>query len=152
MLTALNTTTESEDKFPTSNLRLNRHEPIQELLGPGEALQQKGIKLIGRQAGDKDRFAEVSFELSERLTSLYGTLRGLSDLYRSPQAYIRSNHAARSFTLYFKVEAKQEVKSFLELIFNTLDRELHFRMVLHQLLSIQQRQEKENELIYKQLF
>ncbi|HSI78854.1 MAG TPA: hypothetical protein VK957_23370 [Lunatimonas sp.] len=152
MLTALNTTTESEDNFPISNLKLSRHEPTQYVLGPGEALQQQGVKLIGRQAGDTERFAEVSFELSEKLTSLYGTLRGLSDLYRSPSAYIKSNHAARSFTLYFKADAKQEVKSFLELIFNTLDKELHFKKVLHKILSIQQRQEKENELIYKQLF
>lgn len=152
MLTTLNTTTESEDNFPISNLRLSRHEPIQDVLGPGEALQKQGVKLIGRQAGDKDQFAEVSFELSDKLTGLYGTLRGLSDLYRTPSAYIKSNHAAKSFTLFFKVEAKQEVKSFLELIFNTLDKELHFKKVLHQLLSIQRRQEKENELIYKQLF
>lgn len=152
MYKALKTTTESEDNFPTSNLRLSRHQPTQDVLGPGEALQQQGVKLIGRQAGDTERFAEVSFELSEKLASLYGTLRGLSDLYRSPSAYIKSNHAARSFTLYFKADAKQEVKSFLELIFNTLDKELHFKKVLHQILSIQQRQEKENELIYKQLF
>jgi len=152
MLNALNTTTDSGDNYPKSNLRLSRNESVQEVLGPGEALQQQGVRLIGRQAGDSENYAQVSFELSEKLASLYGTLRGISDLYRSPVAYIKSNHAARSFTLYFKTEAKQEVKSFLELIFNTLDKELHFRKVLHQLLSIQQRQEKENELIYKQLF
>lgn len=152
MFKALNTTIESEDSLPISNLRLSRHEPAQDVLGPGEALQQQGVKLIGRNAGDTERFAEVSFELSEKLTSLYGTLRGLSDLYRSPSAYIKSNHSARSFTLYFKAEAKQEVKSFLELIFTTLDKELHFKKVLHQILSIKQRQEKENELIYRQLF
>lgn len=152
MYKALNTTTESEDKFPVSNLRFSRHEPTQDVLGAGEALQQQGVKLIGRQAGDTERFAEVSFELSEKLTSLYGTLRGLSDLYRSPSAYIKSNHSARSFTLYFKADAKQEVKSFLELIFTTLDKELHFKKVLDKILSIQERQEKENELIYKQLF
>jgi|GEM_PF-3812404 len=151
MLNSLNTTTDSEDNFPKSNFRLSRNEPIQEVLGAGEALQRQGVRLIGRQAGDSESYSEVSFELSEKLNSLYGTLRGLSDLYRSPVAYLKSNHAARSFTLYFKADAKQEVKSYLELIFNTLDKELHFRRVLRQLLSIQHRQEKENELIYKQL-
>lgn len=151
MLNSLNTTTDSGDNFPKSNFRLSRNEPIQEVLGAGEALQRQGVRLIGRQAGDSESYSEVSFELSEKLNSLYGTLRGLSDLYRSPVAYLKSNHAARSFTLYFKADAKQEVKSYLELIFNTLDKELHFRRVLRQLLSIQHRQEKENELIYKQL-
>lgn len=152
MLNSLNTTTDSGDNFPKSNFRLSRNEPIQEVLGAGEALQRQGVRLIGRQAGDSESYSEVSFELSEKLNSLYGTLRGLSDLYRSPVAYLKSNHAARSFTLYFKADAKQEVKSYLELIFNTLDKELHFRRVLRQLLSIQHRQEKENELIYKQLY
>nr|MBI1232488.1 hypothetical protein [Cytophagales bacterium] len=151
MVTALKTTTESNEEFPHSNLTLSRYDPLQDVLGPGEALQQQGVKLLGRQSGGKDTFAEVSFELSEKLAGVYGMLRGLSDLYRSPVAYIKSNHAAKSFTLYFKAEAKHEVKSFLELIFNSLDREQHFRNVLNQLLSIQQRQEKENELIYKQL-
>ncbi len=151
MLNSLNTTTDSGDNFPKSNFRLSRNEPIQEVLGAGEALQRQGVRLIGRQAGDSESYSEVSFELSEKLNSLYGTLRGLSDLYRSPVAYLKSNHAARSFTLYFKADAKQEVKLYLELIFNTLDKELHFRRVLRQLLSIQHRQEKENELIYKQL-
>lgn len=151
MLTALNTTSESEENFPISNLIFSRHEPSEVVPGSGEAWKQQGVKLIDRKAGNRDRYAEVSFELSEKLAGLYGTLRGLSDLYRSPVAHLKSNHKARTFTLYFNAEAKQEVKSYLELIFNTLDKELHFRKVLHQIISIQQRQEKENELIYKQL-
>lgn len=152
MLNSVITTVENDENTPKPTFILSREEKEQEILSAGEALQRQGIRLLERQAGDRDSFSEVTFELSERLQALYGVLRGLSELYKSPVAYIKSNHTARNFTLYFKAEAKQEVKSFLEFVFNVLEKEIHFKKILHKIISIQNRQQRENELIYKQLF
>jgi hypothetical protein len=153
MNTALNTNRKNEKDEPVTIIKLNRYEEEDQGLSTREALeQQHGVRLLTRQAGENGVFSEVSFELSERWNKLYGMLRGLSELYRSPVAFIKSNHSSKSFTLYFKAEAKKEVKAFLELVFSTLDKEMHFRKVLRQWLSLQSRQQKENELIFKQLF
>ncbi|WP_209329048.1 hypothetical protein [Lunatimonas salinarum] len=135
-----------------SEVYLNREEVEREVLSAGEALERQGVRLVGRQAAERGDFSEVTFELSERFQSLYGILRGLCDLYRSPVAHIRSNHTYRNFTLRFKAEARQEVRSFLELIFSVLEREMHFKKILHKVISIQRKHEQENELLYKQLF
>ncbi|EON77897.1 hypothetical protein ADIS_1610 [Lunatimonas lonarensis] len=133
-------------------LFLDKEEMEREVLSAGEALERQGVRLLGRQAADRGNYSEVTFELSERFQSLYGVLRGLSELYRSPVAYIRSNHSYHNFTLHFKAEAKQEVKAFLELVFTVLEKEIHFKKVLHKVISIQRKHEQENELLYKQLY
>ncbi|WP_114751004.1 hypothetical protein [Pleomorphovibrio marinus] len=153
MNNALNTNRENENNEPVSLIKVSRFEEEGQGLTAKEALeQQHGVRLLKKQAGEEGTFSEVSFELSEGWNKLYGILRGLSELYRSPAAFIKSNHQTKSFTLYFNAEAKKEVKAFLELVFSTLDKEMHFRKVLRQWLSMQRRQQKENELIFKQLF
>ncbi len=153
MNTALNTDRKNDKEEPVALIKLSRYQEEDQGLSAREALElQHGVRLLSKQAGEEGVFSEVSFELSEKWNKLYGMFRGLSELYRSPVAYIKSNHSSKSFTLYFKAEAKKEVKAFLELVFSTLDKEMHFRKVLRKWLSLQSRQQKENELLYKQLF
>ncbi|MEX2567818.1 MAG: hypothetical protein WD431_17860 [Cyclobacteriaceae bacterium] len=121
-------------------------------LGGELSRRENGIRFLNQEIKVKDGHSAISFELSEKWENLYGILRGLSELYKSPVAYLKSNHHSKSFTLYFEAEAKKEVNAFLELLFKVLDRELQFKSALKQLISARVRHEKENELLVKELF
>lgn len=112
---------------------------------------QFGIRLVSTMNENPDGFEAISFELSEKWSSLYGLLRGLSDLYKSPAAFLTNNHSKKNFTLYYKAAAKKEIAAFLNYIFGTLDREVHFRKALGRLLKTKLKQHKENEMLFKSL-
>ncbi|MEX2512956.1 MAG: hypothetical protein WD398_08625 [Cyclobacteriaceae bacterium] len=121
-------------------------------LGGELSRRENGIRLLNQEFKVKDGHSAISFELSEKWENLYGILRGLSEFYKCPVAYLKSNHHSKSFTLYFEAEAKKEVNAFLELLFKVLDREMQFKSALKQLISARNRYEKENELLVKELF
>lgn len=112
---------------------------------------QFGIRLVSSMNENPDGFEAICFELSEKWASLYGLLRGLAELYKSPVAFLTNNHHKKNFTFYYKAAAKKEISAFLHYIFGTLDKEIHFRKALGKLLKTKIRQHKENEMLFKSL-
>ncbi|NHE59633.1 hypothetical protein [Cyclobacterium plantarum] len=112
---------------------------------------QFGIRLLSSMSENPDGYEAISFELSEKWASLYGLLRGLAELYKSPAAFLTNNHSHKNFTFYYKSTAKKEITAFLKYIYETLNKEMLFRKALGKLLKTKIRQDKENKMLFKSL-
>lgn len=112
---------------------------------------QFGIRLLSSMSENPDGYEAISFELSEKWSSLYGLLRGLSELYKSPAVFLTNNHPKKNFTFYYKSTAKKEISAFLQYIYETLNKEILFRKALGKLLKTKIKQHKENEMLFKSL-
>jgi hypothetical protein len=114
-------------------------------------LGQFGIRLTSPISRKEDGLIELSFELTEEWKKFYGLFRGISELKRSPGAFLKNNHQNKSFTLRYKADAINEIEAFMRTIFTALKKELQFKKELKKLISIKHQKDQETQLLFNDL-
>lgn len=96
-------------------------------------------------------YHKISFRLAELATVYYSLLKGIIAFGTSENFTIRSEQNSRSFVLQFEVSQEAEVRRYLDQILNLIKDEMRFKRVLRQVISNQEKFEREEKLLFTEL-
>lgn len=96
-------------------------------------------------------YHKISFRLAELAAVYYSLLKGIIALGKSGDFTIQSEDNSRSFVLQFEVSQEAGVRGYLDQILNLIKDEMRFKRVLRQVISNQEKFEREEKLLFTEL-